>query len=106
MHLVCSTELGADCRTCCISDATGRKFQSAVLEVCQFGIQGLPQIKDFIVKRASAHPRLQVVYRMGGHPKLTVKGPEGSESIRIDAWSKKSIEQYLDDKLVSDLPSL
>ena len=67
---------------------------------------GLPQISDFIRKRAPAYgDALRVRYRTGAPPRLLLSKPVGGssgggETLRIDNWRADVIDEYLRAHLV------
>lgn len=61
----------------------------------------LPQVKDFIDKKASKIKGLRISYSNGATPKLRLAGGEGqaSEMLRIDNWKASAIEDFLKERL-------
>ena len=116
LEIVKDDGLFSDCKACCVKDdAKAQKYARATLEICPSRKAGLPQIADFIDKRAKAFgPRLRVREAYGAYPRLVLTGGGGGSgsggggggggqervSIRIDQWKAAHIEEYLRDRLL------
>eukprot|EP01025_Chloroclados_australasicus_P030232 TRINITY_DN30345_c0_g1_i1.p1 TRINITY_DN30345_c0_g1~~TRINITY_DN30345_c0_g1_i1.p1 ORF type:complete len:148 (-),score=15.99 TRINITY_DN30345_c0_g1_i1:388-831(-) len=95
-------ELVKECESCCIQLDTGDdssvQYQSVVLEVCKYRLQGLPHIEEFVKNKAKKYKFLKIRYSIGAAPKLILYSEAGKDSIRIDNWKTEHVEEYLNDK--------
>ncbi|GFR39657.1 hypothetical protein Agub_g128 [Astrephomene gubernaculifera] len=93
-------ELAEDCRKCCTKDPVSKRYSKAELIVDQWRANALPQIKDFIDKKAKVYGKqLKVSYSPGAAPRLRLKGSAGSETVRIDNWKATHIAEFLNERL-------
>lgn len=102
LEYVKDEDLVQDCKSCCTPDQQVlKKYTSVTLEICPHRLAGLPQIKEFIDKKSKDFKKLKVSLEYGAYPRLVLKGPEGSDIMRIDNWKAAHIEEYLKDRLVT-----
>lgn len=77
-----------------------RQYDSAILEICPYRMSGLPHIKDFVDKKAAQYTSLKVLYKYGAYPRLTLMGPMGKDTMRVDNWRGAAFEEFLRDRLL------
>lgn len=60
-------------------------------------------MEHFVKDKAENFDSLDVRYRFGSSPRLTLMGVNGEkETLRIDKWKTELIEEFLRDKLPAD----
>ena len=104
-----TAELAAECRQCCAADDSAEPagpFDSAALEVCPWRLSMHAELREFAEEAAALYgTRFRVKSRSGLPPTLVLSSKGVTpQRIRVDAWNKNAIADYLSTRLAAAPP--
>ena len=104
-----AAELAAECRQCCAADDSAEPagpFDSAALEVCPWRLSMQTELREFADEAMALYgTRFRVKNRSGSPPTLVLSSKGVTpQRIRVDAWKKSAIADYLSTRLAAAPP--